>query len=187
MVSGEPQVTIGAGGRFAAWSQLASPNPPVLKNAWGSASDFGSWGADLASHVSADTGYEVETPRVALDASGRAVAVFRARKIENSDFVVRIASTGFINGGWSPQVTLATGGNGSTQPDVAVDPAGDAIAVWRIGATVSAGYEFAHWFGSKPFKGMSFVGIGPFGIGAADVGSQGMGFDGFRAGLKLTW
>ncbi|MGV1048853.1 MAG: PKD domain-containing protein [Solirubrobacterales bacterium] len=134
---GEPQVTIGAGGRFAAWAQLGTPTP-VLKNAWGSASDVGGWGEDASSHVSADAAYEVESPRVALDGSGRAVAVFRARKLENGDFVVRTASTSFLNGGWSAQATLASGGNGATQPDVAVDPGGDAIAVWRLGGTVSA-------------------------------------------------
>jgi PKD repeat protein len=133
----EPQVTIGAGGRFAAWAQLGTPTP-VLKNAWGSGSDFGTWGEDASSHVSADAAYEVESPRIALDGSGGAVAVFRARKLENSDFVVRTASTSFINGGWSSQATLASGGNGSTQPDVAVDPGGDAIAAWRLGGTVSA-------------------------------------------------
>jgi len=134
----EPQVTIGAGGRFAAWAQLAAPNPPVLKNAWGSASDFGTWGEGGGSHTSSDAAYEAETPRIALGGNGTAVAAWRARKISNGDFVVRAASTGFINDSWSAQVGLAMGGNGGLQPDVAADPAGDAIIVWRIGATVSA-------------------------------------------------
>jgi hypothetical protein len=133
----EPQVTIGAGGRFAAWAQLASPNPPVLKNAWGSAGDFGGWG-EGGSHTSSDAAYETETPRIALSGNGTTVAAWRARKISNGDFVVRAASTGSINDSWSAQVGLATGGNGGLQPDVAADPAGDAIVVWKIGATVSA-------------------------------------------------
>jgi PKD repeat protein len=137
VVFSEPQVTIGAGGRFAAWAQLSSPNPPVLSNAWGGPGDFGGWG-EGGSHTSLDAGYETETPRVALDDSGRAVATWRARKISNGDFIVRAASTGSINDSWSSQVTLATGGNGALQPDVAIDPGGDATVVWRLGGTVSA-------------------------------------------------
>jgi PKD repeat protein len=136
--SGGPQVTMNPGGRISVWPQLVS-GLPVLRNAWGSGSDFGAWGEDAALHQASDGVSAVEAPQVALDEQGRAVAVWRAYKNPPGAFGVQAATTGFINGPWSPPTTLAeSGGNGSTQPAVATDPTGDALIAWEIGGIVSA-------------------------------------------------
>ncbi|MEX2107730.1 MAG: PKD domain-containing protein [Solirubrobacterales bacterium] len=136
--SGGPQVTMNSGGRIAVWPQLVS-GLAVLRNAWGSGSDFGVWGEDAALHQASDGVYAVEAPQVALDAQGRAVAVWRAYKNPPGVFGVQAATTGFINGPWSPPTTLVeSGGNSSTQPTVVMDPAGDALIAWEIGGTVTA-------------------------------------------------
>jgi PKD repeat protein len=136
--SGGPQVTMNPGGRISVWPQLVS-GLPVLRNAWGSGSDFGAWGEDAALHQASDGVSAVEAPQVALDEQGRAVAVWRAYKNPPGVFGVQAATTGFINGAWSSPTTLAeSGGNGSTQPAVATDPTGDALIAWEIGGIVSA-------------------------------------------------
>jgi PKD domain len=136
--SGGPQVTMNSGERISVWPQLVS-GLPVLRNAWGSGGDFGAWGEDAALHQASDGVSAVEAPQVALDEQGRAVAVWRAYKNPPGVFGVQAATTGFINGGWSSPTTLAeSGGNGSTQPAVATDPAGDALIAWEIGGIVSA-------------------------------------------------
>lgn len=135
-IAAEPQVTINAGGRIAAWSQQAvAPAPPFLKNAWGSPGDFSSWG-EGGSHVASDGLHAVEAPQIALDGMGRAVAVWRAF---DGTFGVQASTTGFINGSWTSPITLVgSGGNVGLEPDVAVDPEGDATIVWSIGGTASA-------------------------------------------------
>jgi hypothetical protein len=136
--SGGPQVTINPGGRISVWPQLVS-GLPVLRNAWGSGSDTPAWGEDASLHQASDGVSAVEAPRVALDGQGKAVAVWRAYKNPPGAFGVQAATTGFINGGWSSPTTLAeSGGNGSTQPVVAADSAGDALIAWEIGGIISA-------------------------------------------------
>ena len=136
--SGGPQVTMNPGGRISVWPQLVS-GLPVLRNAWGSGSDFGAWGEDAVLHQASDGVSAVEAPQVALDEQGRAVAVWRAYKNPPGAFGVQAATTGFINGAWSSPTTLVEGGgNGSTQPAVATDPTGDALIAWEIGGIVSA-------------------------------------------------
>jgi hypothetical protein len=134
--SGGPQVTMNPGGRISVWPQLIS-GLPVLRNAWGSGSDFGAWGETL--HQASDGVVAVEAPQVALDEQGKAVAVWRTYKNPPGTFGVQAATTDLINGAWSTPATLAeSGGNGSTQPAVATDPTGDALIAWEIGGIVSA-------------------------------------------------
>jgi hypothetical protein len=136
--SGGPQVTMNPGGRISVWPQLVS-GLPVLRNAWGSGSDFGAWGEDAALHQASDGVSAVEAPQVALDEQGRAVAVWRAYKNPPGAFGVQAATTGFINGAWSSPTTLTeSGGNGSTKPTVAANPTGDALIAWEIGQVISA-------------------------------------------------
>jgi hypothetical protein len=73
------------------------------------------------------TGGDAFHPQVAVDQAGDAVGVW-----ERSDGTYRIieASTRAAGGGWLPPQELSAGGQNAFSPQVAVDSAGDAVAVW---------------------------------------------------------
>jgi hypothetical protein len=85
-------------------------------------------GAPLAPPVLlSPEGQTADDPRVAIDADGDAVAVW-VRRGAPTDLVQ--ASSANRGGAWLPATTLSVAGDASEEPAVAVDPAGNATAVW---------------------------------------------------------
>jgi hypothetical protein len=85
----------------------------------------GAWGAPVTISAAAQS---ATAPQLAVDAQGGAVVVW-----SRSDGVNTIiqASRRPPGGAWSAPVDLSAAGRNAEQPQVAVDPAGNAIAVWR--------------------------------------------------------
>lgn len=77
---------------------------------------------DLSVH-----GEDAEAPRIALDAAGDAVAVWR--RFNGADYVIQTA-TRPAGGSWSAPVDLSAPGEEAQSPQLALDAAGDAVAVW---------------------------------------------------------
>jgi PKD domain len=73
-------------------------------------------------------GQSAKEPQVAVDAAGDAVAVWR--RYDGSDYIIQSASRP-AGGNWGPPVDLSAPGQNAEEPQVAVDAAGDAVAVWR--------------------------------------------------------
>ena len=72
------------------------------------------------------------SPQVALDAAGDAVAVWEDYDLATSNGVVRAATRPAASGAWQAPVTLsAADQNNAFTPQVALDSAGDALAVWQ--------------------------------------------------------
>jgi hypothetical protein len=68
-----------------------------------------------------------EEPQVAVDPAGNVIAVWSIS--DGSPNIVQSASKP-VGGPWQPRTTLSVIGHNSTEPQVALDPAGDGVAVW---------------------------------------------------------
>ena len=93
----------------------------------------GAWSAPV---VLSKKGQFVEAPQIAVDAAGKAVAVWQGLVARN----VMIQSASRLPGGaWSRPVDVSTKGGDSTSPRIAIDTAGRAVAVWQryTGGTVA--------------------------------------------------
>lgn len=120
----EPQLAMNAGGGMAVvWAHGPSLKALAVEAASGNAA-AGEWRTEGAI---SETG--VEGSAVGVDAAGDAVAVWSA---EDSEKHRRLRSSSRpASGTWQPPVEIATGGKDATQPEVAVDPAGDAVVVFE--------------------------------------------------------
>jgi PKD repeat protein len=90
-------------------------------------------------------GQEALEPQVAMDAAGDGVAVWW--RANGTNAVVQSA-TGSVDGPWGVTTELSVTGQNATEPHVAIDPAGEAVATWQgydgTGYMVQAdGYDVA--------------------------------------------
>lgn len=67
-------------------------------------------------------------PAVAIAPDGEAVAAWLA--LDGKNFVVQAATTS-VAGQWQPPVTLSEPGKNSSEPRIAIDAQGEAVAVWE--------------------------------------------------------
>ncbi len=74
-----------------------------------------------------ETGQEASEPQVAVDAAGDATVVWR--RFDGSNYVVQAAAKP-AGEAWGKPVTVSEAGQDAHTPEVAVDPTGEAIAVW---------------------------------------------------------
>jgi hypothetical protein len=77
---------------------------------------------------------EAAEPQVAVDPSGRAMAVWRAW---NGTAPVVEAASGEVEGAWGDPATISPPGAWSRNAKVAMDSAGNAAAVWRAGTSLT--------------------------------------------------
>jgi hypothetical protein len=85
----------------------------------------GSWSAGRK--LSAG-GRNAVAPQIAIDPAGAAVAVWRRRDGRRS---IVEAATRTAAGSWSGPVALSAAGENAVAPGVAIDPAGEAVAIWK--------------------------------------------------------
>jgi hypothetical protein len=148
-MSGEafsPEIALNTEGLIVAWEQRVSAERFVLNNAWGGGCNSCGWGEDAASHQAGTTDRSVSQPSVAIDAHGRATAVWRAEEVPTvtGQPGVQSATTASINGLWSAPATLLSAGTSpyvpvfAPPPQVAADDAGNATAVWPTNEGVYA-------------------------------------------------
>jgi hypothetical protein len=120
-----PQVALDANGdAVAVWWRSDGSNPVVQA---ASRSRRGTWStpADLSA-----AGQDATEQQVALDQKGDAVVVWD--RFDGSNFIVQ-AATRPKGGTWSSPADLSAPGHSAIEPQVALDPKGDAVAVWYRG------------------------------------------------------
>jgi hypothetical protein len=118
-----PQLAVDAAGdAVAVWSRSNGPNH-IVQSATRPAG--GGWGAPL--DLSAP-GADAKGPQVAVDGAGHFVAVWSSSTGPSTAAVQ--SATGLPGGAWGGPDNLSTSGR-NDQPQIAVDPRGDAVAVWR--------------------------------------------------------
>lgn len=90
----------------------------------------GSWSAPVDLSAPGASGQDATSPQLAVDGEGNVTAVWYRNDGTNN--IIQSASLP-VGGSWSSPVDLTIAqysGQGDIQPQVAVDPAGNAIAVW---------------------------------------------------------
>jgi hypothetical protein len=90
------------------------------------------------------------SPQVALDSHGDAVAVWES--FDGSEYAIEAATRSGLGGSWQvPVVLKMVGTMPSAGPDLAIDPQGDAIAIWpREEKTIEAAGRPAGGLFQKP-------------------------------------
>jgi uncharacterized protein with GYD domain len=120
----------GSGNAVAVWHQWDGTRDNVWANRYPAG---GSWGA--AVEIEADDTAEATGPRVALDASGNAIAVW-----QQADNI--LANRYDVTGGaWGAAAAIESEAGVADSPRVAVDGSGNALAVWSQFDTGSSSYN----------------------------------------------
>lgn len=119
------------GNGFAVWAQFDGS----VRSIWLALYDpaIGAWrlpGSQLSS-----IGQDTMAPRVGVDGAGNATVVW-VREASGT-YYLESRRYATATGTWSPPAAIATVGVGGAGPDLAVTPAGDAIAVWTSIASVT--------------------------------------------------
>ena len=118
-----PAVAFDAGGNaIAVWHQSDGTRDNVWANRYLAGQGWGT-----ATLIETDNTGPAQFPRVGMDAAGNAIAVW----LQSNGTRNRVMASRFVAGtGWSPPSPIDTGMRSAQLPRVAVDPAGNAIAVW---------------------------------------------------------
>jgi hypothetical protein len=149
-----PDVAVDAAGDATAIWDRADGAHTIIESA--SRSAGGAWGqpADLSA-----AGRNATEPRVAVDAAGDAVAVWA--RTDGAHTIIQTAWRP-AGGAWGPSRDLSAEGQSAKTPDVAIDPAGNAVAVWaRYNGT-----KFIIQSSTRPAGG-------EWGMPAADLSAEG--------------
>jgi hypothetical protein len=117
-----PQVAIDANGNATAvWHQTDGTRYNIWAARYGAS---GGW--EAAALVEADTGDAVY-PQVGVDANGNAIAVWEQRDGTR----LNIAANRYSNGSWGTPALIESNDSGAAlKPQIGVDAAGNAFAVW---------------------------------------------------------
>jgi hypothetical protein len=138
----EPRVALDANGDAVAVWERDDGTEEIVQAATRPAG--GTWGAPVDLSAAGESAKEA---RVALDANGDAVAVWE--RDDGTEEIVQ-AATRAAGGSWEAPIDLSAAGESAHDPHVAVDPAGDAIAVWRR----NDGSDFIVETATRPAGGM---------------------------------
>ncbi|HEY1335191.1 MAG TPA: hypothetical protein VGF31_13105, partial [Myxococcaceae bacterium] len=120
----EPEVVVDPGGRATAvWSRYdgfdyivqSAQLAPAAGSVWSEPDDL------------SEKGESAKEPRVGVDGTGDAVAVWS--RLEGTDTIAQAAFRP-AGGGWGGAEDLSEPGGDATEPEVAADPGGGAVAVW---------------------------------------------------------
>jgi hypothetical protein len=125
----EPQVAVDPEGNVtAAWTLLSADRGDGIIQS-NTRPSGGDWSAE-AVDVSADDGL-AEHPRLAVDAQGEATAVWHRRDIPaGSGFKQFVQTARRVAGTWSAPTTISRDDGLAGNPEVTVDPEGNATAIW---------------------------------------------------------
>ncbi len=118
----EPQIAVdGVGGTVAAWARSNGSHTIIQAT---SRPPGGAWAAptDLSA-----VGRNATEPQVAVDAAGDAVVVWA--RSDGAHTVIQ-GSTGSVGGGWAPGRDISDSERSATEPQVAIDSGGRAVALW---------------------------------------------------------
>ena len=138
----QPQVDVNPrGNAIAAWVSFDGRTSAIQTTsrprggAWGAVQDISQRSPDLGA------------PRIALDADGDAVAVWRGLRSAHERIQAARRST---RGAWSAPRLISSGAADADLPDVALDAAGNGAAIWQAGNGVTWTVQAAGLDGAGP-------------------------------------
>lgn len=123
----EPQLGIDAAGNaIALWIQRAGSRNSVWARRFAAAS--GTW--DAAQPIESEDAGDAQRPRVVIDGAGHATAVWE--QFDGARWNVFANRFDAASGTWGTAVALENDDRGAArEPEAAVDPVGNVVAVWR--------------------------------------------------------
>jgi hypothetical protein len=121
-----PQIATDADGdAVAVWRRYEEPGFYTVEAAIHPAG--GAWGAPVPLGPKTETAF---LPEVAMNPAGRAVAVWSQYDASAGAYVVDAASLPGVGSAWGVPVEISGPGEDYLYAQVAIDPAGEAVAVW---------------------------------------------------------
>ena len=149
-----PQVVVDpAGNATAVWRRVDADRSVVQTS---SRPAGGTWSApvDLSTDPSVDYSQRPDVPQLAVDHAGVVTATWsRFEAVTGQPWKLSVQSaTRATDGTWSAPVDLSPAGSPARSTDVAVDPAGNATAVWSAGASLQAATRPAGGAWSAPVQ-----------------------------------
>jgi hypothetical protein len=118
-----PQIAVDPAGAAVALWRRRDGKRSIVEAATRTAA--GAWSGPTA--LSA-TGENAVAPQVAIDPAGEVVAIWK--RFDGAHSIVQSASRAAA-AGWSRPQNLSAPGRNAEEPDLAIDPAGEAVAVWE--------------------------------------------------------
>ncbi|GEM_PF-855150 len=119
-----PQIAVDRNGNgIAVWEQSDGTQFSIFANRF----DGSSWGT--AEAIEFDNAGDAGIPKIAMDESGRAIAVW----LQDDGSAINVMSNRFVPGtGWAaPPLVIDTETTQAFTPEIAVDSQGNAFALWR--------------------------------------------------------
>jgi hypothetical protein len=132
----DPQIAFdGAGNAIAVWQQFDGTRVSIWANRYTASSN--SWGSPVL--IETDNAGDATAPQIAVDGAGNAIAVwFQSDGTRYNIWANRYTAS---SNSWGSPVLIETNAGDATYPQIAVDGAGNAIAVWQQ----SDGTRFNIW------------------------------------------
>lgn len=119
----KPQIAInGNGDAIVVWSHYKGGYSDIYANRF--TSSTGNWVGEV--NIESGTG-DAQMPQVAIDSAGNAIAVWH--QYDGSHWNI-YANRFTPSGGWVEAETIESGTGNAYEPHIAIDAAGNAIAVW---------------------------------------------------------
>lgn len=142
--AGSPQIAVdGAGNAIAVWTQLDGTFDSIWARRFSAVS--GAWG--LAEVIEIDDAGIASNPRIAFDGAGNAMAVWQQHDGMRNNIWANRYDAG--SGTWSGAQTIVAADTDAVEPQVALDGAGNAMAVWAQGGEIRAN-RFSGGWGAMP-------------------------------------
>ena len=167
----KPQIAVNtAGNATAVWASFDGTNNFIQAKT----KPFGGSWQDV--DTLSDDGLDTAVPQIAMDAAGNATAVWA---IFDGTFFIVQSKTKPVGGSWQDLATLSDAGQSAREPQIAVDAAGNATAVWIKGDKTSGVVE-----SSTQYATPSVTGVVPTGgstAGGTSVTITGNSFFGVTA------
>ena len=130
-----PQLAVDPAGNVTAVWRRREVASSVVQSAARPAGGTWTTPVDLSVDPSVDATQQTDFPQVAVDAAGIVTATWS--RYDGSGYTVQ-AATRSTGGTWSTPVDLSVAGQVARTPHLAVDPAGNATAIWVSGSLIQA-------------------------------------------------
>ncbi|MFC1841622.1 hypothetical protein ACFLYA_00960 [Candidatus Dependentiae bacterium] len=124
-----PQVAMDStGNAVAVWQISDGSNVRIQAKRYDAETD--SWVNPATGIYLSDPGQDAGLPQVAMDSAGNAIAVWQ--RSDGSNTIIQAKRYDARTDSWSTTATnLSAPGKNASQPQVAMNPAGNAVAVWK--------------------------------------------------------
>lgn len=155
-----PRIAVGTGGKaVVVWRQSDGPYQQgddrySVWSIWAGYFDGATWGPATAIEADDTKGHDADNPQVAIDGAGNAVVVWQQFDGTQGNVYTNRYATGT---GWGVAQALDTATGAAADPQVVMDGAGNAMAVWRQVDSVNRYSIYANRYTAGAWTGAALV------------------------------